>query len=148
MLSFKFRANKPYPYYPPRKTMIELIITLLFEFMVQILGEVLFEMGLHSLANIFSKKRASNPAMAMVGYMLFGMLLGALSVWLLPLHFVIDPFLQKLNLLITPVLSGLIMSLIGYLRLKNGQSVLRLDKFSYGFLFALAFALTRYYWAK
>jgi hypothetical protein len=52
------------------------------------------------------------------------------------------------NLFVTPVALGLIMVLIGKLREKKGQEKVRLDKFSYGFLFAFGMCFVRFIWAS
>jgi hypothetical protein len=39
------------------------------------------------------------------------------------------------------------MMLVGKLRLKRGQNIVRLDQFGYAFVFAFAMALVRFTWA-
>jgi len=39
------------------------------------------------------------------------------------------------------------MSAMGYWRARRGQAVLRIDRFAYGYLFALTFALVRFWFA-
>lgn len=43
---------------------------------------------------------------------------------------------------------GLLMSLLGTWRTGRSQSLLRIDRFAYGFLFALALALVRFRFAQ
>jgi hypothetical protein len=42
---------------------------------------------------------------------------------------------------------GGMMVLMGLWRAKHGQTVQRLDRFGYGYVFALSLGLTRYIWA-
>ena len=48
------------------------------------------------------------------------------------------------GLAVTPVLAGLAMGVLGAWRQRRGQELLRLDRFAYGYLFALALALVRF----
>lgn len=124
---------------------MEILLELLGELIVQIVAEVLAEIGLHSLAEPFRRKR--NPWLAAVGYVLFGTASGALSLLLLPDHVTPDGAARLLNLALTPVLAGAGMALLGRWRAKRGDALLGIDRFLYGYLFALAFALVRFLFA-
>jgi hypothetical protein len=52
------------------------------------------------------------------------------------------------NLVLTPLAAGLMMSLMGAWRRRRGDDLIRLDRFSYGVLFALAMALVRFFFAS
>jgi hypothetical protein len=78
---------------------------------------------------------------------LLGGLVGGLSLLIFPDSFLHTESLKLVNLFVTPVALGLIMVLIGKLREKKGQEKVKLDKFSYGFLFAFGMALVRFIWA-
>jgi hypothetical protein len=47
-------------------------------------------------------------------------------------------------MVITPLVAGGVMSLMGAWRRRRGQPVVRIDRFAYGYLFAVAMALVRY----
>jgi hypothetical protein len=51
------------------------------------------------------------------------------------------------NLIFSPIAAGLCMSGIGRLRARRGQEVQRLDRFWYGYLFALGLSAVRFAWA-
>jgi hypothetical protein len=121
---------------------MEFLLELLFEFLIQIIGEALLELGLHSLAEPFRKP--PDPWLAALGYTLLGTIFGLTSLWLFPHHMVVSTDWRLFNLFITPVIAGVCMSLLGTWRVKRGQAVLRIDSFSYGFLFAICFALVRF----
>ena len=80
----------------------------------------------------------------LLGYGLLGALAGGLSLWLFPGLFIASPTAQLANLLISPALAGLAMASVGAWRAKRGQTLLRMDRYAYGFLFAFAMALVRY----
>ncbi|HEY0634932.1 MAG TPA: hypothetical protein VGE00_06085 [Gammaproteobacteria bacterium] len=125
--------------------MIELLFEFSGEFLLQVLGEALVELGLHSLAEPF--RRPANPWLAALGHALFGVIAGGLSLLLFSSHLVAGE-LRMANLLVTPVAVGFCMSAMGAWRARRGQTVLRIDRFAYGYLFALAFALVRFWFAE
>lgn len=126
--------------------MLEFLFEMFGEFLLQVLGEVLLELGLHSVAEPFRRK--PNPWLATIGYAIFGGIAGGLSLLLLPKHLMPAGPLRIVNLLLTPVVAGLCMALMGRWRAKRGDDLMRIDKFAYGYLFALTVALIRFYFAE
>jgi len=125
--------------------MLEALLEIVGEFLLQVLLEALAEIGLHALAEPFRK--TPNPVVAALGYLLLGLIAGGLSLLIVPTHF--TPNIWRIaNLVMTPLAIGLIMLLIGSWRAKHGLSVLRIERFAYGYLFALAVALVRFFFAK
>jgi len=122
--------------------MIEFLIEFLGELFVQVVIEVLFELGLRTLTEPF--KRTPNPWVAALSYVVFGAALGGLSLLVFPAHFVRRAHLRILNLLIAPIAAGLGMAAIGAWRARRGDAALRIDRFGYGYLFALALAAVRF----
>jgi hypothetical protein len=123
----------------------EFILQILGEFILQALFEVLGELGLHSLGEVF--QRPKNPALAIVGFVLWGAIAGAISLWILPTSPIHNPLFRKANLIVTPVAVGFVMMLIGKIRSRKGQDLVRLDRFGYAFVFAFAMAAVRFIWA-
>lgn len=124
---------------------VEFIVEVIGEVVLQAVAEALVELGLHSLAEPFRKP--PNPWLAGFGYALFGAIAGGISLLLLPMHFA-SAGLRLANLLFTPVAVGLLMCVMGAWRARNNQPVLRIDRFAYGYLFALSLALIRYWFAQ
>lgn len=124
---------------------MDFIFEFLLEFLIQILGETLFELGLRSLVEPF--RRQANPWLATIGYAIFGFIFGCISLAPFPQHMVGSLAGRWLNLIYTPVAIGLWMSWLGRRRAQQGQSLLRIDRFSYGYLFALCFSMVRFAWA-
>lgn len=124
---------------------MEILLELLLELILQLCGELLAELGLRSLAQPF--RREPNIWAAALGYLLLGGVVGALSVWLMPEHLMRDGWPRLANLVVTPVLAGLAMSLLGLWRARRGEPLLRIDRFACGYLFALAVAVVRYNFA-
>lgn len=124
---------------------MEFIVELLLEFLIQVVGETLLELGLHSMAEPF--RRPPNPWLAALGYLIFGLAFGGISLWLFPQHMIVSLGGRWINLLLTPLAAGVCMSWLGRWRSGRGQTLLRIDRFAYGYLFALCFSLVRFNWA-
>jgi hypothetical protein len=129
---------------------VEIIFEILFgffgELLLQLLGEVLVEIGLHSVAEPFRKK--PSPWLAACAYALFGAALGGLSLLVFPDYLMANKSLRVANTALSPIVAGLSMAAIGKWRARRGEAVLRIDKFAYGYLFALGFALVRFGFAS
>jgi hypothetical protein len=125
---------------------IEILVQVVGEFLLQAILEVLVELGFHSLAEPFRKP--PNPWLAALGYTLFGAMAGGLTLLVFPAHLTPEGALRFTNLVVTPIAVGLLMAAFGAWRSRRGETVLRIDRFSYGYLFALAFALVRFQFAS
>jgi hypothetical protein len=125
---------------------MEFLFEIVGELLLQMVFEVMAEFGLQSLSAPFRKR--PNPWLAALGYTILGAIVGGVSLWLFPSHLVATKALRLANVIITPLLVGLGMSAVGAWRAHRGQTVLRIDRFAYGYLFALMVALIRFYFAK
>jgi len=125
---------------------MEIIFEVLFsfvgEFLLQVFAEALVELGLHSVREPF--RRPPNPWLAAVGYALFGAIAGGISLWILPTLLVHSHSMQLMNVVLTPIAAGLAMMAMGAWRRRRDQELIRIDKFAYGYLFALGMALVRF----
>ena len=125
---------------------MEIIFELLFQFLgevfLQIVVEALAELGLYSVREPFRKP--PNPWLAAIGYAIIGAIAGVLSLWAFPVLFIASHSAQIVSLVLTPVVAGLSMVALGAWRHRRGQDTIRLDKFAYGYLFALAMAVVRF----
>ena len=82
-----------------------------------------------------------------LGYLVFGVVAGGISLWVFPSYLMANPQWRVFNAACTPVAAGLCVAALGAWRERRGQTVLRIDKFAYGYLFALAFGLVRFWFA-
>lgn len=121
--------------------LLELLFELFGELILQVLGEALVELGLHGLAAPLRKM--PNPYLATIGYVLFGAIAGAISLWIFPSLFIASPAGRIVNAVVTPLVAGGAMVALGAWRLKRGQQLVLIDRFAYGYLFALVMALVR-----
>ena len=128
----------------------ELLLSVLgfaFELLLQVLFEALAEFGVRALGEPFRRSREASPWLAALGYAIYGAVAGGISLWLVPVAYLTAPWARIANLVVTPLASGLVMSMMGAWRRRRGEDLIRLDRFSYGVLFALAMALVRYFFA-
>ncbi len=123
----------------------EIVFQFVGEILVQLLFELIAELGFRSVADTF--RRPKNPVLSTIGFALWGIAAGGISVWLFPASPIHNPLYRKINLIVTPVALGFLMTLVGKIRPKKGQDLMRLDHFGYAFAFALAMALVRFIWA-
>jgi len=127
------------------RPMLEALLEIIGELVVQGLAEVLAEIGLQAMGE--DSQRRPHPFLAAIGYACFGAILGFGSLTVLPNNLVPES-LRLANLILTPLAVGALMTAIGAWRARRGQPVLRIDRFAYGYLFALTFALVRFKFAN
>lgn len=125
--------------------LIELLLGFFGELVLPLVWEIFAEFGLQSLVEPFRKQ--PRPWVAAVGYLAFGAALGGLSLWILPHHLLGSQGLAVVSVALSPVVAGFGMAALGAWRARRGQRVLRIDRFSYGYAFALAFGLVRFAFA-
>ena len=123
----------------------EIVFQFLGELLLQALFELLAELGFRGLADTLRRPR--HPALSALGFTLWGLLAGGISLLIFPASYIHEPLLRAANLVLTPVALGFAMMLLGRIRLKKGQDLVRLDRFGYALTFAFAMALVRYVWA-
>ena len=120
---------------------LEFILELFGESLIQIVVTLLVELGIRSLTEPLRKQ--PNPWIAAIGYALFGAIVGGLSLLVVPHHLVPEAW-RIANIALTPLAAGLAMMAMGRWHARRGDTRLRIDRFGYAYLFALAMALVRY----
>jgi hypothetical protein len=120
---------------------LSFLVELLVEFLIQGVLEVLVELFVHAFKR---DNVAVRPVLSALLYIALGAALGWVSTLIFPQHLISHPYAGVANLVLTPVALGLLMGAIGAWRFRRGSELVRLDKFAYGYAFALAFALVRF----
>ena len=100
--------------------LLEALFQIVGEFLLQILFEAVAELGFHRLKETFKKPR--NPIFAGIGFFLWGLLAGGISLLVFPRSFISSRELRILNLIVTPLVAGETMRQIGKLRERRGQN--------------------------
>jgi hypothetical protein len=122
---------------------MEFLLEILLEFLVQIVAEVLIDVVLHASSRFIRAHKTLNALLTGIIYFGLGLFVGWLSILIFPRAFVRSSHLHGISLLILPVLAGFTMSAIGWIRVRQGKLLIRLETFSCGFIFALAMAMIR-----
>jgi hypothetical protein len=120
---------------------VELFADVLFE----IAGEALLDLAQRAIAEVLETSSSMRPEFASLGYALLGVLAGGLSVLIFPHPLVRPSKIHGISLLVSPLVTGLVMFLIGSLLRRQGKKAVQIESFGYGFAFALGMALIRYF---
>lgn len=124
--------------------MLELVFEFIVEVVIQLFGEVLLDW----FGQARRTRREVATASAVVGYSALGALVGVLSLKFFPHHFIRNETYRIVALVAGPVTVGLLMSAIGRWRLRRGDTIIRIDRFAYAAVFALAVSLVRWWFAE
>jgi hypothetical protein len=138
---------------------VEIIAEILLQvlaWLLEIAGEFVLQMLFEGLAELFGHavkagSRRSEPVcseLAAIGYVLFGAVSGAASLWLMPNLFIRAAPLRFINLIATPLLSGAVMGWVGSWRRRHDKRTVRLESFAYGFCFAFSMAVVRFVFGR
>ncbi len=133
---------------------LEVLLQVVVQFLFSVFGHAISTFAQatanvvgHAVLAPWRARDQVGPLVAVVGYQLYGAAVGGLSLLVFPAHLVADPGARQLNLVVTPVLSGLAMVGVGAWRRRHEQTLIRLDSFAYGWCFAMAMALVRWKFA-
>ncbi len=124
------------------EVIFEALFQLLGELLLQIVFEVLAEFGFQSVKEVF--RRPATPWFAAIGYAILGAIAGLLSLLLFPKLLLAGTTARIVGLFVTPFVAGGLMTVLGAWRRRREQALVRLDRFAYGYLFALAMAGVRF----
>jgi hypothetical protein len=121
---------------------------ILIEVVFQWIAEAFTVLIIRSIRNAASESKAIGPVLAALGYLLLGVGFGTVSVLLFPHPLVHPSKLHGISLVVSPLITGLIMSQMGFLRRRKGEDPIQIESFGYGFTFALGVAVIRFLFVK
>lgn len=124
--------------------MLEFLFEVLGELLLQLVIEAVAQAGVHVVRHPDRPAREHSPWLIALGYLLFGLAGGALSLWLFPDYLIRSTPGRVAYLVLGPVAAGAAVAAIGLWRSKRGVPRYGIDRFAYGYLFALSFALLRH----
>jgi hypothetical protein len=124
--------------------LLEIIVEVLAEAFLQLAGELLISLLVRASRGLPSAFLQLSPRFTAVYLALLGATTGALSVLIFP-HPLFHPSpVHGVSLVISPVITGLVMSQIGGVQRRRGRESTPMESFWYGFVFALAMAAMRF----
>ena len=124
---------------------MEILFEIIFQFFGELLFQLLAELGFRSLAAPFQKSR--NPVSSAFGSVIWGGILGGISLLVFRNAMLETGTLKLLNLIITPVCAGAMMVMMERWLAARGRKPSSFAQFQNAYLFAFAFALIRFIWA-
>jgi len=127
---------------------LEIFLEILFEAAFEFAAEFLGALVLRGVAEVFDTSELKNPLFASIGYVFLGGVAGGLSLLFFPHPLVHPSRVRGLSLVISPVLAGLGMSLVGSTLRKRNKKAMQIESFGYGFAFAFGMALVRFFFTK
>ena len=128
-----------------QRVLLELLFSLVFDVLGQLLFEVLAEFGLETFKQAVGRTpQQRSPILAGVGHLLLGHLAGGLSLLLIPQSLVPPGPLPGLSLVLSPLITGSVMQTIGDLVAERRSERPVLFTFRAGALFAFGMALVRF----
>ena len=125
---------------------MELLLELFLELVLEGFAEIAIEAGLAAAQESLGRHNR-NPVLATIGYFVFGLALGGLSLLLLPAGFFASSP-TGVSLLVGPFVMGVVMQIWGGLRRAYGHRTTNLATFYGGAAFAFGMALVRFLAAR
>jgi hypothetical protein len=122
------------------------VLEALLEIAFSLAGELFVELGWMATSAALRTKRRRRTLLGMIGWLLLGLGLGALSVFIHPASFVRRAELRLAILLGAPVVAGLAMRAYGQAARRRGKTPSSLATFTGGALLAFGMHLVRYVW--
>lgn len=111
---------------------------------IGILFELIVDAGASQARRLSRAQREYSPLTMLFVYGSLGGLLGWASTRIIDHLLLPHAIWRALNLVITPLIVAAVMAWIGRARTQRGLRTVRLEVFVYAWLFALAFAVTRW----
>ena len=124
---------------------MSILFEILLELILPLFAEILAELALHKLSSIPGMQKAGRVILTAIIYGGVGLVAGLISLLIFPKAFARNSTLPGISLVITPVLGGLLMSYIAWLRVRTWDWSIRLETFAYGYIFAFVMTLLRFY---
>ena len=134
------------------------LLGFIIELFLEVLIQIVFEAGVSAASRAPSQLRVApflrvilsptNPALKILKFAFLGLGLGAVSLMILPHPLVHPSKLHGISLLISPVITGLVMGLVGRIVRRRGKTPVQIESFAYGFTFAFAFSLIRIFMVR
>lgn len=125
-----------------------ILAELFLEIFLEVAATALFDLAVRAIDKVFDTLRSANPVVASIAYTIYGALAGGLSVFVFPHPLVHPSRFHGINLLVSPVVTGFVMSLFGSLLRRQGAKVTGIESFGYGFAFAFGMALIRFLFVR
>ena len=90
-------------------------MALVLEFILEVFGELLLEVFAASVGDAWHRRRGkSATALSALGFLMVGVGVGLLSLWVAPHSLVQQQWLRVLNVLVAPIAGGAVLGTVGF----------------------------------
>jgi len=127
---------------------IAAIAEVFFEAIFEIVCESIASLLTRAISKLFKTIFDVNPIALTFALGMLGLLVGFLSVVSYPHPLVHPSRLHGVSVIVSPLITGFVMSQLGRLLRNHGRRVMPIESFGYGFVFAFAMALVRFLMLK
>jgi hypothetical protein len=128
--------------------LLEPIFQAILEAFLEYVIGALVDVILRGTKEAFKTTAIENPVLACVGYVFLGAVLGGLSLLVFPHPLVHPSRIHGINVIVSPVIAGVMMSLTGAILRRREKRTTRLESFGYGFALAFGVVLVRFLFTK
>ena len=125
---------------------MEILFELLFDFIVQVVGEVILGLLSEGIGHALHWKGKRNPVLAAFGCTIIGAATGAASLLIFPTPILRRRHFHGVSLIVAPLATGALMKFLGDQLRSRGRQTTSLMTFWGGSMFALTFAFVRFWW--
>lgn len=131
--------------------LLELLLALLepiLEAILELIAGAILDVIGRLLSDAFESLESAPLVAATLIYTLLGMFAGGCSVLIFPHHLVHSSGIPGISLLLSPLLTGAVLALIGAFLRSRDKTTTRIETFRYGFAFAFGMAVVRLLFAR
>ncbi len=123
---------------------VEIILWLVVEILLPVFADSFVEFGFGDWLDGLSKRATLGAIVTFVIYASLGLIIGCLSLLVLPESFARSQSFPGISLIVAPLAAGTIMMFADLLHQTSGQKRLRFHAFAHAFVFAFCMALVRF----
>jgi len=124
------------------------LLELILEALLELIGGAVLDLVSRLLSGAFEALESATPAVATLIYTLLGVFAGGCSLLIFPHHLVHRLRVPGISLVVSPMLTGTALSLVGAFLRSRGKATTRIESFRYGFAFAFGMAIVRLLFAR
>ncbi len=123
------------------------LVELLLEFLLEFAGEIVLDLVSRMALEALQSEEPRYPFGTAFGCFGFGALAGAITLAAFPHPLIHRSRIHGISLILSPLITGAVMSGLGALLRKRGKRVVQIESFPYAFAFAFGMALIRLFFA-
>jgi hypothetical protein len=124
------------------------LLEIFFEVFLELAGETLLDLITRAASDVLRPTRPRRPIATIFACVFLGALAGTATLTIFP-HPLFHPSkVRGISLVISPILTGMLMSALGAMLRRRGKRVVQIESFPYAFAFAFGMSLVRLLWAN